>query len=160
MPLVGAADASGLTIEVVALPGKIPLHLEGRAAPSDEDNLGVLLRDERGCTLAYAPSVSHWTKGVERLAREADCLVFDGTFFREDELASLGLGSRGAREMAHWPLGGDHGSLKWLASLPCRRKLLTHINNTNPVLRDDSMERAALADAGVEAAHDGLELEL
>jgi pyrroloquinoline quinone biosynthesis protein B len=159
-PFVGTAGASGLTIEAVAVPGKVPLHLEGRVAPSEEDNIGLLIRDRGGSTLGYAPSVASLTPQVERLVRAADCLVFDGTFFREDELAALELGTRGARDMAHWPLGGPDGSLQWLGKMPCRRKLLVHVNNTNPILREDAPERAALAAAGVEVAHDGLEVEL
>ena len=93
-------------------------------------------------------------------ARAADAIVFDGTFFRDDELTSLGLTTRTARDMAHWPLGGPEGSLRWLAGLPCRRKLLSHINNTNPILHAGTPERGELAAAGVEAAHDGLEVEL
>ena len=87
-------------------------------------------------------------------------LVFDGTFFRDDELTSLGLTTRTARDMAHWPLGGLEGSLRWLAQLPCRRKVLTHINNTNPILRAGAPERDELDAAGVEVAYDGLEVEL
>ena len=97
---------------------------------------------------------------LDERARAADTLVFDGTFFRDDELTSLGLTTRNARDMAHWPLGGPDGSLGWLAQLPCRRKILTHINNTNPILRDGTPERAEVVAAGVEPAHDGLEVEL
>jgi pyrroloquinoline quinone biosynthesis protein B len=159
VPLVGAAGPSGLTIEAVALPGKVPLHLDGLAPPSDEDNVGLVVRDAAGKALAFAPSVAAWTREVERLARAVDCLIFDGTFYREDELTAHGMATRGARAMAHWPLGGSDGSAKWLATLPCR-KILVHINNTNPILREDAPERAALAAAGIDVAHDGLELEL
>jgi pyrroloquinoline quinone biosynthesis protein B len=159
-PFVGAAGPSGLTIEAVPAPGKVPLHLEGRAAPTEEDNVGVILRDQRGRTLAFVPSAASGTAALDAHARAADCLVFDGTFFREDELPALGLGTRGARDMAHWPLGGDDGSLRWLAGLPCRRKILIHVNNTNPILCEDAPERAALAAAGVEVAYDGLQVEI
>jgi pyrroloquinoline quinone biosynthesis protein B len=93
------------------------------------------------------------------MARAVDCLIIDGTFYREDELTSCGMATRGAREMAHWPLSGSDGSMQWLAKLPCQ-KLLVHINNTNPILREDAPERAELAAAGIVVAHDGLELEL
>jgi pyrroloquinoline quinone biosynthesis protein B len=158
MPLVGAAGPSGLTVEPVALPGKVALHLEGLTPPSPEDNVGLLIRHgERA--LAFAPSVASWTQEVERMARAVDCLFFDGTFYREDELAALGMGTRGAREMAHWPLSGSEGSLGWLRTLSCK-KLLVHVNNTNPILRDDAPERAELAAFAVEVAHDGLDVEL
>jgi len=160
VPLVGAAGPSGLTIEGVPVPGTVPLHLKGLAAATPEDNLAVVLRDDHGHSLMYAPTTAARTPLLDERARAADVLVFDGTFFRDDELTSLGLTTRSARDMAHWPLGGPEGSLRWLAQLPCRRKILTHINNTNPILRAGAPERGELAAAGVEAAYDGLEVEL
>jgi pyrroloquinoline quinone biosynthesis protein B len=160
VPLVGAAGPSGLSLEAVPVPGTVPLHLKGLAAPSPEDNLALVLRDERGRSVMYAPTTAAHTPLLDERARAADVVIFDGTFFRDDELTSLGLTTRSARDMAHWPLGGPEGSLRWLAQLPCGRKILTHINNTNPILRADSFERAELTAAGVEVAHDGLEVEL
>jgi pyrroloquinoline quinone biosynthesis protein B len=86
-------------------------------------------------------------------------VFFDGTFWSSDELIAAGLGTRRAEDMAHWPIGGAGGSLAYLARLP-GRKILIHVNNTNPILRDDGPERRALADAGIEVATDGLEIEL
>jgi pyrroloquinoline quinone biosynthesis protein B len=160
IPLVGAAGPSGLTLEAVPVPGTVPLHLKGIAAPSPEDNLALVIRDGHGHTLMYAPTIAALTPALDDHARRADALVFDGTFFRDDELTSLGLTTRTARDMAHWPLGGPEGSLRWLAQLACRRKILTHINNTNPILRHGAPELAELAAAGVEVGHDGLEVEL
>jgi pyrroloquinoline quinone biosynthesis protein B len=158
VPLVGNAGPSGLTIEPVPVPGTVPLHLKGIAPPSPEDNLAVVLRDADGRAVMYAPTTAAHTALLDERARAADVLVFDGTFFRDDELTSLGLTTRSARDMAHWPLGGPDGSLRWLAELPCRRKILTHINNSNPILRADAPERDELAAAGVEVAYDGLEV--
>ncbi|HEY0990983.1 MAG TPA: pyrroloquinoline quinone biosynthesis protein PqqB [Kofleriaceae bacterium] len=160
VPLVGTAGPSGLTLEAVPVPGTVPLHLKGVAPPSPDDNLAIMLRDDRGRALMYAPTTAARTQLLDERARAADVLVFDGTFFRDDELTSLGLTTRSARDMAHWPLGGPDGSLRWLAELPCRRKILTHINNTNPILRNGAAERDELAAAGVEVAYDGLEVEL
>lgn len=160
VPLAGTAGPSGLTIEPVTVPGTVPLHLKGLAAPSPEDNLALVLRDAHGHSLMYAPTIAALTPQLDERARAADVVVFDGTFFRDDELTSLGLTTRTARDMAHWPLGGPEGSLRWLAQLPCRRKILTHINNSNPILRAGSPERAELTAAGVEPAHDGLEVDL
>jgi pyrroloquinoline quinone biosynthesis protein B len=156
-PLAGSL---GLTIEAVPLPGKVPLHLESLSEPSDEDNIGILVRDEHGRAFACFPSVAGPSPACDRQARAADALLFDGTFFDDDELVRLGLGTRRAADMAHWPLGGSAGSLSWLASLPCKRKILVHINNTNPILRDDSPERAQVSDSGVEIGYDGLEIEI
>ena len=160
VPLVGAAGPSGLTLEAVPVPGTVPLHLKGLAAPSAEDNLALVVRDARGRSLVYAPTAAAATPLLDERARAADVLVFDGTFFRDDELTSLGLTTRSARDMAHWPLGGPEGSLRWLALLPCRRKILTHINNSNPILRGGAPERDEVIAAGVEVARDGLEVEI
>jgi pyrroloquinoline quinone biosynthesis protein B len=96
---------------------------------------------------------------VERAVAGADVVFFDGTFWSSDELIAAGLGTRRAEDMAHWPVGGAGGSLAYLKRLP-GRKILIHVNNTNPILRDDGPERRALADAGIEVAVDGLEIEL
>jgi pyrroloquinoline quinone biosynthesis protein B len=160
IPLLGTAGPSGLTIEPVPVPGTVPLHLKGLAPPSPEDNLAIVLRDARGHSLMYAPTTAAHTPLLDERARAADVVIFDGTFFRDDELTSLGLTTRTARDMAHWPLGGPEGSLRWLAQLPCRRKILTHINNSNPILHAGAPERDELTAAGVEAAYDGLEVEL
>jgi pyrroloquinoline quinone biosynthesis protein B len=96
---------------------------------------------------------------LARALAEADVLFFDGTFWSSDELIALGLGTRRAEEMSHWPLGGPQGSAAFLARQPGRR-ILIHINNTNPILREGSPERRALDAAGIEVATDGLELSL
>ena len=86
-------------------------------------------------------------------------MFFDGTFWTSDELIAAGLGTRRAEDMAHWPIGGAEGSLAFLARQR-GAEILIHVNNTNPILREDSAERRALAAAGVEVAEDGMELEL
>jgi pyrroloquinoline quinone biosynthesis protein B len=99
--------------------------------------------------------------GVEALVAGADAVFFDGTFWSEDELVAQGLGTARARDMAHVPIGGEGGSLARLASLPAlraSRRVFTHVNNTNPVLREGSPERAAVERAGWEVAFDGMEV--
>ena len=153
--------ASGLTVEAVVVPGQPPLHLRSRLAPSAEDNIGFKLRDARtGGTLAYFSGVAAPTPALYAALESATCVLFDGTFWSSDELIALGLSERRAEDMAHWPIGGPRGSLRALSGTSCRRKIYIHINNTNPILREDSAERAALAAAGWEVAHDGLELEV
>jgi pyrroloquinoline quinone biosynthesis protein B len=94
------------------------------------------------------------------LVEGADCVFFDGTFWSERELIELGLGSKQARDMAHLPIGGEGGSLARLASLRASRRIFIHVNNTNPILREDSAEAAAVRAAGWQVAEDGLEIEL
>jgi pyrroloquinoline quinone biosynthesis protein B len=154
-------EGSGLFVTAVPVPGKAPLHLEGRRAPSPEDNVGLLIRDERsGGRLAYLSGVAGPAPEVERAAAEAGALFFDGTFWSSDELVAAGLGTRRAEEMAHWPVGGPTGSLGFLSRARARRRILIHVNNTNPILRYGSEPRRAVEAAGVEVATDGMELEL
>jgi pyrroloquinoline quinone biosynthesis protein B len=150
---------SGLTVTAIATPGNLPLHLKSLRAPSPEDNVGLVIRDTRGKRLAYFSGVAGPSPALERAVAEADAVFFDGTFWTSDELIALGLGTRRAEEMSHWPLGGPHGSAAFLARQR-GRKILIHINNTNPILREGSAERRALDAAGIEVAMDGLEVTL
>ncbi|AWT54689.1 coenzyme PQQ biosynthesis protein B [Mycolicibacterium smegmatis MKD8] len=113
-----------------------------------------------GRSLVYLPCVQRLTPEV--LEELADCsgLLIDGTCWRDDEMPRLGLAGKTSREMGHVPIAGAGGSLELLASLPIDRKVYIHINNTNPVLLEDSPERRILDRHGIEVAADGLELEI
>lgn len=150
----------GLTVRAVPVPGKVALHLEAMAAPDLLENIGLVIADSRGRTMAYFSTVARLTPGVAAALAGADCVFFDGTFFSDDEMPRLGLGERRAAEMAHLPMGGPGGSLALVTAPRARRRLYIHINNTNPALREDSAERAAVVAAGWELAHDGLEVAL
>ena len=153
-------ELSGLEMRVFAAPGKAALHLD-QSRPAADDNIGVVIRDTRtGKTLAYIPAVGASSAEVVAAASEADALFFDGTFWSSDELIALGASKSRAEDMAHWPLGGEGGSLRFLSALDRARRIYIHINNTNPILREDSAEHAAVLAAGVEVAIDGMELEL
>jgi pyrroloquinoline quinone biosynthesis protein B len=152
---------SGLAVEPVALPGKLPIHLEGGLAPDPEDNIGLRVRETAtGRRLAYLPAVGGPSAAVHAALDGAGAAFLDGTFWSSDELRDQGLGEKRAEDMAHWPIGGDAGSLAALRTVRAARRIYIHLNNTNPVLREDSPERAAVAAAGWEVAHDGLELTL
>jgi pyrroloquinoline quinone biosynthesis protein B len=155
-----ALGATGLHVTAVPIAGNLPLHLKTLRAPSTEDNVGYVIRDARtGGRLAYLSGVAGPSPELLRAVGEADVVFFDGTFWTSDELIAAGLGTRRAEDMSHWPLSGPGGSVELLATLRARR-ILIHINNTNPILREDGPERAALTARGIEVAHDGLELEL
>ncbi|HEY8927206.1 MAG TPA: pyrroloquinoline quinone biosynthesis protein PqqB [Polyangia bacterium] len=165
------ALAPGLTVIPFAVPGKRPIHLElgapagasgGAGDDRAEDSIGLSIRGAGGggSKLVYVSAAAAWTPEIEARASGADAVFFDGTFWSSDELIAAGLGTKRAEEMAHLPIGGPGGGLERLARLDARRKILIHINNTNPILRDDSPERAAVVAAGVEVAHDDMELEL
>lgn len=150
---------SSLSVTALPVPGKPPLYLEDSVSSCPADNIGLIFFDinsERTC--GYAPCVGGPDASVHQLLDAADCLLFDGTFWSDDELPSLGLGRRTARQMAHWPLGGLDGSLGVLSKARASRRLLIHINNSNPILRDDSPERREVDRAGVALAYDGLEI--
>ena len=150
-------DDVGLAVTAVATPGKLPVHLVGTLDPSAEDNVALRIRDlSSGRVLVVATAVGS-LEGVEGLVRGADAVLFDGTFWSEDELVAQGLGKARARDMAHVPIGGEGGSLRRLRE---GRRVYTHVNNTNPVLREDSPERAAVVEAGWEVAFDGMEIVL
>ncbi len=150
--VLGEEQALGeLALAAFPVRGKPPLHLpEDR---SDEDTVALRIRGG-GKTLVVAPTVGGPSPVLEKLVAEADVLFFDGTFWTSEELT--GLGGRRAEEMAHWPV---RESLPFLARAP-GRTMLIHINNTNPILDEDSPERAEVRGAGIEVAHDGLEIEL
>jgi pyrroloquinoline quinone biosynthesis protein B len=152
---------SGLTVEAVPAPGKPPIHLEGCGPPDPEDNVGFRLREAAtGKVLTYVPAAAAVTPAVRAALEGADCVFFDGTFWAEDELPALGLSDKPAAAMAHLPVGGPGGSLRALDGLPARRRVYIHLNNTNPLLRDDSPERAAARAAGWEIAEDGMDIAL
>jgi pyrroloquinoline quinone biosynthesis protein B len=152
---------SGLLVEAVAVPGKPPVHLEGLAAPDPEDSIGLRVREaSTGRRLAYFAATGGLTGTVRDALADADCVFFDGTFWSSDELPALGLGTKRAEDMAHLPIGGAGGSLAALRGLRAARRIYIHVNNTNPILRDDSAERREVEGAGWEIAWDGMEMTL
>jgi pyrroloquinoline quinone biosynthesis protein B len=123
--------------------------------------VGYRLTDERsGGTLAYLPGVQALTPAVRAEIEGCAYLLIDGTCWRDDELVRLGLAGKTSREMGHLPIDGPDGSLAQLPSLGVRRAIFVHMNNTNPVLLDDSPERHIVEDSGMEVAMDGLEVEV
>jgi pyrroloquinoline quinone biosynthesis protein B len=156
-------DRVGLSVEAVLAPGKLPAHLSDRAdtIATPLHNVGLLVRDEqRGSTLAYFPGVGGPSVDIARALQRADACLFDGTFWSSTELVDQELGSALAETMAHWPLSGSQGSLAWLSEHAPRPCFLTHVNNSNPLLRRGSEQQALLESTGIGIAYDGLELEL
>jgi pyrroloquinoline quinone biosynthesis protein B len=159
---LAGGEPAGLSVQAVCVPGQAPLHLKSRFPEAHaEDNVGFLIRHAaEGTTLGYFPGSAGVTPELLRALSDVDCLFFDGTFWSSDELIALGLGTRRAEDMAHLPLGGPGGSLAAFGSCPVPAKYFIHINNTNPILRDDSVERRAVNAAGWQVAYDGLDLTL
>src|SRR5215213_4704257 len=143
-----AIDGSPLEVESFAAGGDAPRYLGETDA--DIEAIGLVFRDRRdGGVLTYVP-------GLARLGDD----VLERLEASDDELVAVGISNRTARQMGHVPLSGAGGTLEALTKLNRPRKILVHINNTNPVLLEDSPERETVLRAGVEVAHDGLELEL
>ena len=156
-PLAGAA---ALSCTAVPLKSKPPPFSPYRNEPQPGDNIGVRIVDRRSRkVLFYAPGLGEIEPHVRALLAEADCLLVDGTFWTDDELIRLGVSGKRARDMGHLAQSGPGGMLEVLQPLAAR-KILIHINNTNPILDEDSAERAALRAAGIEVAYDGMEIEL
>jgi pyrroloquinoline quinone biosynthesis protein B len=151
-------EGSSLEVEPFATGGDAPRYL---GPDAELEASGFVFRDRAtGGVLTYVPGLAGWDEGVvERLA-VSDLALVDGTFWRDDELARLGISDRSARDMGHVPLSGPGGTLEVLRGLERPRKALVHINNTNPILLEDSPERDEVVRAGVEVAYDGLEVEL
>jgi len=154
---------SGLTVESFAVPGKVPLYLEraGEDPPIvlGEETVGVSIADARS-RLFFIPGCAAMTASLSQRLQGADLVLFDGTLWRDDEMIRAGLGSKSGRRMGHMSLTGPEGTLAAFDALAVKRKILVHINNSNPVLLADSSERAELEAAGWEVAYDGMSLSL
>jgi pyrroloquinoline quinone biosynthesis protein B len=152
-------ERSSLAVEPFQAGGDKPRYL----GESDVElqATGFVFRDRAsGGVVTYVPGLARLDDGVLARFATSDLVLVDGTFWRDDELAQLGISARSARDMGHVPLSGPGGTLEVLARLERPRKALVHINNTNPILLEDSPERKAVVRAGVEVAYDGLEIEL
>jgi pyrroloquinoline quinone biosynthesis protein B len=154
-PLAG----SSLTVEPFATGGDAPRYLDGSGVELEAS--GYVFRDRAGAgVVSYVPGLARLDDAVLDRFAASDLVLVDGTFWRDDELAQRGISSRTAGDMGHVPLSGPDGTLLALQGLERPRKVLVHINNTNPILLEDSAERAAVLAAGVEIAQDGLEVTL
>jgi pyrroloquinoline quinone biosynthesis protein B len=152
-------EGSSLEVEPFGVGGDAPRYLSGSDVKLQAS--GFVFRDRAsGGVVTYAPGLARLDDGVLTRFASSDLVLVDGTFWRDDELARLGISARSAREMGHVPLSGPDGTLEALARLERPRKVLVHINNTNPILLEDSPERKAVLRAGVEVAYDGLEIAL
>jgi pyrroloquinoline quinone biosynthesis protein B len=151
----------GIEAELFVVPGKLPLYLEGSASDTGTDpgaNVGVEVSDGRA-HIAYVPGAAAVTPELRQRLARADVVFFDGTLFTDDEMIHAGAGKKSGRRMGHMPIDGADGSLAALAGLTGRR-IFVHINNTNPILIDDSAQRARVTSAGWEVAEDGMEIVL
>ncbi len=150
-----------LRIYTHALKSKAPPYSPHRHDPHPGDNIGVIVEQiSTGRKLYYAPGLGEIEPHVQEAMSSADCILVDGTFWQHDEMARAGICEKLALEMGHLPQSGPGGMIETLNAVGPKRKILIHINNTNPILDEDSPERKTLEAAGIEVAYDGLEINL
>lgn len=157
--------ATGLQITAFAVPGKVALYLENLAAgpgfgTEAGDIVGLEVRAGAAKRFFYIPGCANMTPELGRRLRGAPLVFFDGTLWRDDEMIAAGMGTKTGQRMGHMSMAGAEGSIAAFAGAGVGRKIFIHINNTNPVLLEDSPERDAATAAGWEIAHDGMEIDL
>ena len=150
----------GLTATLFAVPGKVPLYLEGETVKTDlegEQTVGVHLRaGERDAF--YIPGCAAMTPALRERLEGAALVFFDGTLWRDDEMVTAGLSQKTGKRMGHMSMSGEDGSMSAFDDMAVGRKVYVHMNNTNPVLRPTSEERRAVENAGWTVAMDGMEI--
>ncbi|MER8979351.1 pyrroloquinoline quinone biosynthesis protein PqqB [Mesorhizobium sp. M0870] len=157
---------TGVMIEPFPVPGKIALYLEDRDRPdanfsSDAgDTIGVRIAGigSRG-SVFYIPGCARIDARLRARLTDAACLLFDGTVYTDDEMIVAGVGQKTGARMGHLAISGELGSIAGLADVKVSRRVFVHINNTNPILDENSAEHAAVKAAGWEIANDGMEME-
>ncbi|SAL20509.1 pyrroloquinoline quinone biosynthesis protein PqqB [Caballeronia sordidicola] len=153
----------GIRIEALPLSSKAPPYSPHRAAPERGDNIGLTFTNEAtGKRAFYAPGLGALEPHVLEAMNGADLLLVDGTLWTPDEMIELGLSKKTAADMGHLAQTGPGGMIDVLDSIERAgvRKVLIHINNTNPILIEDGPERRRLAEHGIEVAFDGMAFDL
>jgi pyrroloquinoline quinone biosynthesis protein B len=153
---------TGVRWRAIAVAGKPAPYSPHRGAPVPGDNVALVVSDAAsGRAAVYAPGVGAIEPALWSALEACACVLIDGTFWSDEEMITQGLAAKRARDLGHLPQSGAGGMLEWLAKLPpATRKILIHVNNSNPILDEDSPERESLRSAGVEVARDGLEIVL
>ena len=162
----GPSGSLGLTVEAFTVPGKIPLYLEdeekgtgGSFGTEEGDTVGLkVTEDKTGKHFFFIPGCSGLDDTLRARLKGAPLLFFDGTLYTNDEMIVQGLMQKTGDRIGHMNMSGPKGTVEQMAPLGIARKIFIHINNSNPVLRDDSPERAAVTEAGWEVSYDGMEV--
>ena len=152
--------SGGLRAELFAVPGKLPLYLErgDDLTGEAEDTAGLRLSDADGAACFFIPGCARFNHALGERLRGAALVFFDATLWTDDEMIREGSGGKTGKRMGHMSVADPDGTMAAFGDLGVRRKILIHINNSNPVLLDDSPERAIATDAGWEVAYDGMEI--
>jgi pyrroloquinoline quinone biosynthesis protein B len=154
--------ADGLTVEPFAVPGKVPLYREsGEVETGTESGLTIGLRISTDETeFFYVPGCAEINTALSARLKNVPLVLFDGTLWRDDEMIRQGIGAKTGRRMGHVSMSGSDGAIARLSGLGIGRKVFIHINNSNPVIIEDSPERREAEAAGWEIAYDGMEISL
>lgn len=152
-------QANGLIFTAIPLKSEAPPYSPHRHNTVAGDNVGIKVEDtNRGKSLFYAPGLGEIETHVKQQMEEADCVLIDGTVWTNDEMSHEGISDKLASEMGHLDQSSKGGIVDTLNSLTKPRKILIHINNTNPILDEDSAERSALNDSNIEVSYDGMDI--
>jgi len=165
MELAGASGASGLAVIPFAVPGKLPLYLETAGQDpglSEEgDAVGLeIIETATGKSFFFVPGCAAITEQLRARLAGSALVFFDGTLWSDDEMIRLAVGSKTGKRMGHMSMSGEDGTIAAFHDLGVGRRIFIHINNSNPVLLDDSPERHIANAAGWEIAYDGMEVTL
>lgn len=147
-----------LSVTAFAVPGKVPLYEESSGQSGSEDETIGLEIDDGVRRLLFVPGCAAMTQALRGRIAGADLLLFDATLWDDDEMIAAGLGVKTGRRMGHMSVGGPGGTIESLRDVPVGRKILVHLNNSNPALLADSKERGIAEQEGWEVAFDGMEL--
>ena len=165
-PADAAGRGLGLEVEAFAVPGKVALFMEDASRGDDfgtreGDTVGLHVRSlEKDASFYYIPGCARLDDALRRRLDGAGLLFFDGTLFRDDEMITMGVGKKTGQRMGHISMDGDAGSLAAFRDVRVARKIYIHVNNTNPVLLENSPERNTVERAGWGVAHDGQAIDL
>ena len=157
---VSPEGIGALRFTALPLASKAPPYSPHRDAPHPGDNIGMTITDTgNGRSAFYAPGLAQVSAPVWQAMQAADCVLVDGTFWTDDEMSAVGVSAKRALDLGHLPQSGPEGMIHWLDRLPAAtRRLLIHINNTNPILDEDSPQRALLQAHHIDVCHDGLDI--
>jgi pyrroloquinoline quinone biosynthesis protein B len=163
--LAGTAGPSGIAVVAFAVPAKVPLYLETAgldpAISEEGDSVGFeIIETGTGKSFFFIPGCAAMTEPLRRRLNGSGLVFFDGTLWRDDEMIRLGVGAKTGRRMGHISMSGEDGAIAAFRDLGVKRRIFIHINNSNPVLLDDSPERRTAEQAGWEIAYDGMEVRL
>ncbi|MBH0007110.1 pyrroloquinoline quinone biosynthesis protein PqqB [Psychrobacter sp. SWN149] len=150
-----------LELTPLVIRSSAPPYSPHRNDPHDGDNIALIVKDlKTQKQLFYAPGLGKIDDDVMQIMKNSDCVMIDGTLWTDNEMQECGVGTKTGQDMGHLHISGEDGSLHYLDQLDNSRKILIHINNTNPILNEQSEQAATLKQHGVEVAFDGMQIEL